>query len=181
MAWDDSSFSRTCVSPGKSSKGIYLPRCGVGHGGGGDTPGQVPLKSHQASSLQNQPQLWFYSSGPLRELGQSQPGTWWGTQYISNANFCSNSFFRQTHRESFSTPPPPFLLLLSFLLPYPSYPLAFLLLLSLFHFMNHDKISIQDKNVLYFTLLAVIKFCPLQGHCRFHGNQYTQKLRRTTV
>lgn len=42
------------------------------------------------------------------------------------------------------------------------------------------QISIQDKNVLYFTLLAVIKFCPQQGHCRFHGNQYTLKPGRMT-
>jgi hypothetical protein len=43
------------------------------------------------------------------------------------------------------------------------------------------QISIQDKNVLYFTLLAVIKFCPQQGHCCFHGNQSTLKPRRMTV
>lgn len=43
------------------------------------------------------------------------------------------------------------------------------------------QIPIQDKNVLYFTLLAVIKFCPQQRHCRFHGNQYTLKPRQMTA
>lgn len=43
------------------------------------------------------------------------------------------------------------------------------------------QISIRDlkkKYVLYFTLLAVIKFCPLQGHRCFHGDRYTLKPRR---
>lgn len=81
-----------------------------------------------------------------------------------------------------SLPPPP---VPAFLLPSPTFlSSAFLNLLPLFRFMNHDtnfNPRFKKKNVLYFTLLAVIKFCPQQGHRCFHGDRYTLKPRRTAV
>ena len=90
----------------------------------------------------------------------------------------STVFFRQTQGESLSIPGP------SLLPPHSS--ILLILLLFFFSFLSSIswimiQISIQDKNVFYFTLSAVIKFCPQQGHCCFHGNQYTLKLRRMTV
>lgn len=119
---------------------------------------------------------WFH--GASGRTGTDPLGLQWGTWCFSAISLPFDSFFRQTQGESLSIPGPS-------LLPPRSSILLFLLLF-FFSFLSSIswimiQISIQDKNVFYFTLSAVIKFCPQQGHCRFHGNQYTLKLRRMTV
>lgn len=95
----------------------------------GETLGQVSLRSHQASSLQGQPQLWSY-----RAFARAGTVPAW---HVVNDTVPFNSqpplqqfFFRQMHTESFSTPtvsflppsflPPP-LILLSFCFPSSSF------------------------------------------------------------
>lgn len=101
---------------------------------GGDTVGQAALKSHQASSLQGQPQLRFHDLSDCESWNRPSLACSEGHSALQPPASPPTVFFRQMHQGiTFNSRPLP----LFSPLPYPCYPLAFLLL-SLFHFMNHD-------------------------------------------
>lgn len=72
----------------------------------GDSLGQVPLKPYRARRPQGQPQLWFYRAF---ERAGTDPA-WPVVRDIVHFNRQSllQQFLGRTHRESLSTPAPPF-------------------------------------------------------------------------
>ena len=167
MAYTVISFSGNCVVPEKMFlRGLTSP----GDLWVGEIPWGRCLSHHIRLAVCRASHALILQS--LWSAGTDSAWHAWGTPCISAASLLSNSFLHF----QFSTP---------HLLPSPP-PGLLILLLFFFSFLSSIswimiQVSIQDKNVLYFTLSAVIKFCPQQGHCRCHGNQYTLKPRRMTV